>query len=108
MPGAHAVEAGRFGAVARLLGDCATGRAGGLSPYLVADLTTGGGTLRVVVLHTGGTAASLVPLLTGARPPRSGSDPVPCVYVHQPGGRPRLTLTDGHRRALDAEAWRLL
>ncbi|MFF2996804.1 hypothetical protein ACFVTC_19895 [Streptomyces sp. NPDC057950] len=106
---------------ARLLGACAAGRANGLSPQLVADLAASyapaGGparqdvrVLRVVVLRTGAAAAGLVPLLTGIRLPEppAAFDLVPLLYDHRPSVEPELRITEGHRRALDRLARRLL
>lgn len=105
----------------RLLGACATGRANGLSPQLVADLTAlhdpsgnparrGTLVLRVTVLRTGVAAAGLVPALTGVHLPEppAAADVVPLAYAHQPYGEPELSLPDGRRRALDRLARLLL
>ncbi|MFJ2397853.1 hypothetical protein ACIOTI_34605 [Streptomyces sp. NPDC087843] len=105
----------------RLLGACAAGRANGLSPQLVADLAAACApaehparkadpVLRVVVLRTGAAAAGLVPLLTGIRLPEppAATDLVPLQYDHQPLVEPELRITEGHRRALDRLARRLL
>ncbi|MFE2139402.1 hypothetical protein ACFW9X_40550, partial [Streptomyces sp. NPDC059466] len=66
--------------------------------------------LRVVVLRTGAAAAGLVPLLTGVRLPEppAASDLVPLLHAHHPSVEPELRITEGHRRALDRAARRLL
>ncbi|MER7677774.1 hypothetical protein [Streptomyces sp. NPDC096934] len=106
---------------ARLLGACTTGRANGLSPQVVADLTTSRAAadgsarpeppvFRVAVLRTGTAATGLVPLLTGVRLPEppAATDLVPLLYAHEPTVEAELRITEGCRRALDRLARQLL